>query len=124
MSRRLALARGDPPDWRFAWRARHLTNARTRRRLATGLERAVEAAARPRQAITAAVPLQRDAVLASRPELLALADRLRAPEPVYAQGVALVSELLGNADSPLYQSGADLRSAVAAATAALDGCLE
>jgi hypothetical protein len=42
---------------------------------------------------------------------------------VYAQGVALVAELLGNADSPLYQAGSDLCAAVESAAAALDGDL-
>jgi hypothetical protein len=121
MSRAVALVLHHPPDRGFARGARRLTKARTRRRLAAGLDHAVEAAGRHSQAITAAVPVQRDAVLACRAELLALAERLRGPEPVYAQGVALVSELLGNADSPLYQGGGDLRGAVEAAAAALDG---
>jgi propanediol dehydratase small subunit len=124
MSRALALVQRAKPGRRFAWRARHLTKDRTRRRLATGLERAIDSAQLPPQSITAAVPVQREAVIACQTELLALAERLRAPEPVYAQGVALVAELLGTADSPLYQYGADLRGAVRAASAALDGRLD
>jgi hypothetical protein len=124
MSRGIALVRHTAPDRWFAWRARRLTKARTRRRLASGLERAVAAAESPTQSLSAAVPLRREAVLACRAELVSLAERLRAPEPVYAQGVALVSELLGTADSPLYQSGADLTAALRAAAAALEGDLE
>ena len=124
MSRAIAPVRRTSPDRWFAWRARRLTKARTRRRLAAGLERVLADAARPPQSISAAVPPQREAVLACRAELLSLADRLRAPEPVYAQGVALVSELLGTADSPLYQFGADLSAALRAVASALDGNLD
>src|SRR5205809_4690620 len=117
MSRAAALVLHHAPDRRFARGARRLTKARTRCRLAAGLEHAVQAAGRPTRAITAAVPLHRTAVLACRGDLLALAERLRGPEPVYAQGVALISELLGNADSPLYQGGSDLRAALESAAA-------
>jgi len=47
--------------------------------------------------------------------------RLRAPEPVYAQGVALVSELVCNGDSPLYAPGGELGVAIEATARALDG---
>jgi hypothetical protein len=60
-------------------------------------------------------------VRACRAELLAIAQRLRGPEPVDAQGVALVSELLGSNDSPFYHGRGDLRKAAWAAMAALDG---
>jgi hypothetical protein len=123
MSRTVALVLHHPPDREFARAARRLTKTRPRRRLAAGLERAVETAERPTRAITAAVPVQRLAVLACRADLLALAERLRGPEPVYAQGVALISELLGNADSPLYQAGGDLSAAIEAAASALEGDL-
>ncbi|HYZ27768.1 MAG TPA: hypothetical protein VE570_01835 [Thermoleophilaceae bacterium] len=109
-------------DRRFARRAKRLTKTRTRKKFASGVERAVAAADdRRRRVFTAAVPVRRQTVHACRAELLALATRLRAPEPVYAQGVALVSELLGNSGSPLYRDGGDLRKAVWAALAALDG---
>ena len=109
-------------DRRFARRAKRLTRTRTRNKFASGLERAVAAAGERRPRVfTAAVPVRQAAVHACRAELLALARRLRAPEPVYAQGVALVSELLGSSGSPLYRDGGDLRKAAWAALAALDG---
>jgi hypothetical protein len=123
INRALMILRARKPSLRFAWHAHRLTRDRTRRRLATGLERAVAAAQLPPESLTAAVPLQRRAVIDCRDELLALAERLRGPEPVYAQGVALVSELLRNADSPLYQSREELPAAIETAAAALEGDL-
>jgi hypothetical protein len=75
-------------------------------------------------AISSAVPVQRAAVAACRPELLELAARLRAPGPVYAHGVAAASALLSEAASPLYQSDGDLPAAVRRALASLDGHVE
>jgi hypothetical protein len=110
--------------WRAAWQTRKLTKDRTRRRLADGITRALNEAESTRPAIAAAIPVQRRAVLGCRAEMLELAERLRAPGPVYAQGVALAQTLLTNASSPLYRSGDDLRAHVDAALAALDGHLE
>jgi hypothetical protein len=125
MSQAIALLGGaSRPGWRAAWRARQLTKDRTRRRLATGLTRAVADAESQRQAVGAAIPVRRQAVLNCRRELLELAERLCAPRPAYAQGVAMAAELLSDACSPLYQAGGDLRGAVGAALAALDGQLE
>jgi hypothetical protein len=48
------------------------------------------------------VPLNRRAIRALRPLLLALAAELRAEQPVHADGVAIVRLLLGDGCSPLY----------------------
>jgi hypothetical protein len=109
---------------RTAWKLRRLTSDRTRRRLANGLTRLVADAQKPAPAISAAIPIRRAAVMAVSPELLELATRLRAPGPAYAQGVSLASELLTDGNSPLYQTGRDLRGAVEKALAALDGHIE
>jgi transposase InsO family protein len=106
---------------RAARQARRLTKDRTRRKLADAIERAVAAAEAPAGAISAAIPVQRAAVAACRPDLLELAARLRTPGPAYAHGVAVVSGLLRDAESPLYQSDSDLSAAVRGALAALDG---
>jgi hypothetical protein len=98
-----------------------LSQAHTRRQLAAGLTRAVAAAAGDPEAIGSAMPVQRAAVSSCRRELLALADRLRAPDPVDGAGLALVVELLEDSTSPLYQSTGNLRTTVAAALEALDG---
>jgi hypothetical protein len=117
------LARGADPaaGSALSLRARQLTTSRTRARIADALERALAAADEPPGPYSAAVPVKRDQVHAARWELVAVAERLRAPRPVWAQGVAAVSQLLANADSPLYQSGQDLREAAAAAIEMLDG---
>jgi hypothetical protein len=104
-----------------AWRARRLTKARTRERLAVGLERTIADAEAPPHWLSSAIPVHRVAVLSLRSELQAIAERLRAPEPVYAQGVALAKDLLSDSGSPLYQVRADLRAAVGRIAAALDG---
>ncbi len=107
-----------------AWRARRLTKDRKRERLATCIERTIAAAEAPRESLSSAVPVHRSAVLAERMQLLALAERLRAPGPVYAQGVALAGEILANSDSALYQSDRDLERALLTILAALDGHVE
>jgi hypothetical protein len=104
-----------------AWKARRLTKARTRERLAAAVERTVRAAETRAQTLSSAIPIHGSAVLGARPQLAVLADRLRAPEPVYAQGVVLVASLLSNSDSPLYQVESDLGSAVEGILSALDG---
>jgi hypothetical protein len=109
---------------RAARGARRLTKERAREKLARGLERAIRDAERPRGRLTSAIPVRRVAVLGARVQLQALAARLRAPEPVYSQGVAAVRALLVNAESPLYQPGLDLDAAVDDALAALDGHVE
>jgi hypothetical protein len=124
MSHAIALLRSAKVGRIAAWRARRLTTDRKRERLAAGLERTIAAAEAPPQSLSSAVPVRRSAVLASRWQLLALAQRLRAPAPVYAQGVALVAELLSNADSPPYQADGDLDDAVLTILAALDGNVE
>ena len=102
-------------------RAHQLTAAGVRNRVADALERAIRAAEEPSAVLTAAVPVRRCQVEAARWQLVALIDRLRAPRPVWAQGVAMVLHLLVDAGSPLYQEGCDLRTAAAAAIDALDG---
>jgi hypothetical protein len=114
----------DRIGWRATRRVRRLTKYRTRRRLAAGLERALADAQAPNPAPGSALPVQRDSVIACRPELIELIERLRAARPVYAQGVELAAELLRNSDSPLYQPGGGLRAATDAALGALDGHLD
>ena len=121
MSTVALIRRSQRVTWLDAWRARRLTKWRTRRRVAAGFERALADAEAPPPAFSAAIPIRRLSVIACRSELLELVERLRAPQPVYAQGVELGAELLKNANSPLYQAGGDLLAAVEAALEALDG---
>lgn len=115
------LAAGMNP-WRsdeLALRAQRITRRRSRSQLARGLSSAVRAG----QEVTgfsAAVRPDPGEVLEARTVLSAVAQRLRAPEPVAARGVAIVHVLLTDATSPLYRPavpgalGGRLRAAAAA----------
>jgi hypothetical protein len=106
---------------RAKWKARRLTRRRKRNRLAAGIERMIAHAEAPPERLSSAIPVHSRAVLAVRDQLAQIAERLRGPAPVYAQGVALVDALLANSDGPLYQVRLDLRGAVEQILAALDG---
>jgi hypothetical protein len=76
---------------------------RKRRRLADGLDRLVVDSERRSNPFSAAVPIQRRAILACREQLIELADDLRATnEPVSEKGIELVHNLLCDASSPVY----------------------
>jgi hypothetical protein len=51
------------------------------------------------------VPLRRDEIARSAPQLTELAGCLADAEPVPARGVALVSQLLADGGGPLYREG-------------------
>jgi hypothetical protein len=118
------LARGDSPlgSAALALRARQLVARRNRDRLARGLARLVERAARP-PSPSEIVWVPRWEILEARTALLGLADRLRDARPVYARGVAMVTRLMQDGTGPAYTRGAGvaLRRAIAAAADALDG---
>jgi hypothetical protein len=124
MSHAIALRVGGKPGWLATFRTRRLTRDRARRRAARGIERAIAAAERPPQRFSSAIPVARSAVLACRSQLVELAERLRSPEPVYAQGVALVFELLTDSGSALYQVDGELELTIENIFAALDGNVE
>ena len=95
-----------------------------RRQLSAGLIRAVrEADSRP-DSIGTRIPIRHEAVHECRVDLLELAERLLAPEPIDAAGVVLVTALVEDPSSPLYQHGGDLAGAVRDARRALDGSAE
>ena len=71
------------------------------------------------QAVGSAVPLQREAILRCREDLLALAARVKSEEPASSLGLMLARELLTDVDSPLYQGSGDLLAATRKALAAL-----
>jgi hypothetical protein len=96
-----------------------ITNRRGRARVAYGLARVLrDALAGP--GFSAAVQPDRNEVLAARTVLAVLDRRLRDPQPVTAQGVAMLRELLVDGAGPLYRRrepgtlGSRLRSAAAA----------
>jgi hypothetical protein len=100
------LAAGGEPYWdpEFGLRAAQVTSGRKRRDLADSLESAVSEAHRPPQ-WSCAAPLDRRAVRAAAPALLALAAGLKAELRPDAEGVALATQLVTDASSPLYAPG-------------------
>ena len=121
---RQGLARGDSPlrSDVYALRARQLVERRSRERLAEALERLVERAERT-PSPSAIVWLPKREIIDARTELLSLARRLRDARPVYACGVAMVSQLVCDGTGPAFtpRAGLALRRAIAEATVALEG---
>ena len=94
---------------------------RRRLRTAEGLERAIERANRGRSGLTAAIAVNREAYGEARPHLLDIAERLRHPRPVRAEGLALARDLLCDGASPLYLGRpGELRRTAATVLRALD----
>jgi hypothetical protein len=118
------LARGDSPlrSDVYALRARQLVERRSRERLARALERLVEGAERT-PSPSEIVWLPKGEILDARTGLLSLARRLRDARPVYACGVAMVSQLVCDGTGPAFtpRAGVALRRAIAEATDALEG---
>jgi len=102
-------------------RAGQLTSVRSRRSLAAGIRRVTADAELPAPALSAAVPIQRRAILRARHGLERIAAELAADEPVRLAGIARVQLLLTEGSSPLYTALPDgaLDEAVAQAWAAL-----
>ena len=91
-----------------------------RQAVAAGLLRAIRQAEHESQSIGSAIPVQREAILRCRDELLILASRIKSGEPASWLGLTLATELLTDVDSPLYQGSGDLHAATRRALAALD----
>ena len=89
-----------------------------RQTIAAGLIRAVRDAEQESQAIGSAIPLQREAILRCRDDLLALAARVESGEPASAVGLMLANALVTDVESPLYQGSGDLRAETRKALAA------
>ena len=117
-------------DERLALRAGQLTSAGERKRLARSLERTLEIAGHPAEAVgsrtapalSSRVPLNVREIHECAADFDALVARLRDGEAVDAQGVAMTSRLLNNGASPLYyrRSPLSLRHAVRSARLALE----
>ena len=116
------LVHGADPetDAALSRRAAQLRSRTTRTVLAAALEDAVREA-RKAWSVSARMPLARAEVRASAGDLMALARRLRADEPVAVNGAAMAARIVFNGNSPLYgDAPISLRYAVRAARLALD----
>ncbi len=128
-----SLAAGHSPESSrlLAARARDIVSLRGRRSMAGNWEHLLRVARRaqraPRgpRAPAGAMPVCADRVVAAEPAIRDLMNRLAAPLPVPARGVAMARVLLTDATSPVYsrRSHVDLSHAVAAAAAQLDPAL-
>jgi hypothetical protein len=101
------LAEGTNPGTRpeLALRAAQLTSDRNRRTIARSLRRTISEAHKPPMTRSRMVLIQRAAVIDAESTINAMVERLRSPEPVQAQGMALAERILTNADgSPLYNA--------------------
>jgi hypothetical protein len=116
------LARGIAPAARpaLALRAQALGEHAARAALAQALRLALCAARQGPRTRGARLPIRRGEVLAAAVELDQLAERLVAPGPVGARGLAEVSRLVRDGSSPLYWRGA-VENLRAVAIRALDG---
>jgi hypothetical protein len=110
------LAAGRPPEWSrlHAARAQQIVSLPFRETLASDWERLLRRSRAP-------LP-RRDRVAAAAAAIRLLAERLRAPLPVPARGVALANVLLTDGLGPLYNrlSTDSLDEAVSRAAALLD----
>jgi hypothetical protein len=116
---RLAAGADPAGDPVLSWRAAQLANGTQRARLAESLEELVAVAEIPRPAMSAAVPIRREAIRAARPELLGLAGELAAGAPVHPRGVAMVRCMLMDGASTLYSGSGSVERAAADAHRAL-----
>jgi hypothetical protein len=123
LDRQLAAGASPMTNALLAIRGQRLTSRRYRARVTAGLTRAVRDAEEPRTlGFSAAVGPHECEVIAARTVFATLERRLRAPEPVSAEGVARLESLLTDGTSPLYrpaEPGA-LASGLRAAAAALE----
>ena len=120
LDRQLAEGASTGANALLAIRGGRLTSRRYRSRVAAGLARRVRDAEATTRGFSAAVRPDRREVVAARTVLATLERRLRAPEPVSAQGIAMLESLLTDGASPLYlptepgELGSRLRAAAAA----------
>ncbi|HXD57915.1 MAG TPA: hypothetical protein VN606_08350 [Thermoleophilaceae bacterium] len=100
------LALGERPDFdpALALRAQQLMRDKTRRSLARLLRRDIRLAFEPCRWGSSS-PLDRHAVADAAPLIDGIARRLTAPTPVGVRGIALISDMLGDGASPLYDAG-------------------
>ena len=104
LDRRLAGGADPMLSDELSLRVGQLGSAGARSRLATALRGAVDLASGHHQPLTR-TRLRRPEIQENEGLLLALADRLRGPERLGVQGLALAARLVDDRSSPLYRSG-------------------
>jgi hypothetical protein len=120
LDQRLAHGADPTSDPLLARRAAQLCSRPTRNDLADSLESAVRDA-RSTWSLTARLPLRRAAVREYADDLIAVARRLRQPDPIDVTGAAMVARLVFDGTSPMYRDGTtSLRHALRSARLALD----
>jgi hypothetical protein len=123
LTRALAEGADSTVNGELELRARQLTSQRNRRMLATSLRRTIADARKPTITRAAVSIIDRRAALDAEAAITDMIQRLLAPQPVRAQGMALLLLIITNADgSPLYNPSepGTLRRMIRDATAALD----
>jgi hypothetical protein len=116
------LVHGADPesDAALSRRAAQLRSRSTRIALAAALENAVREAHKA-WSVSARLPLARAEVRGCADDVMALARRLRADEPIAIHGAAMAARVVFNGNSPLYsEAPISLRYAVRTARLALD----
>ena len=107
-------------DTMLAHRADQLCRRSTRNALAGALEDAVREAHKA-WSVSARLPLARAEIRACAEDIVALALRVRADDPIDVRGAAMVARLVLNGTSPLYgDAPVTLRYATRSARLALD----
>jgi uncharacterized protein with von Willebrand factor type A (vWA) domain len=118
-----SLAAGEDPGAspELSRRARQLASRRCRCGLAASIRNLLDAAEERPRAFTAAVPIQRHAILGERQMMVQLAADLESDDELKPRGIALVERLLIDGGSPVYASSPDgaLHGALVHAHAAL-----
>jgi len=122
LDRRLAMGEDPWASDELALRARNLTSARYRKRVANALAGVLRSAGSSSPRFTAAVRPCSEAVLEAGAVIASLERQLRASGPVAARGVAQIRLLLIDGNGPLYRPSdagalADCLRAAAAALA-------
>jgi hypothetical protein len=114
LTRQLAAGVASVDSRELALRAGQLTARSTREVVSDSIDEVIEGAERPTAVFSSRAPVGRKKVLAARGELRELAGRVRAGEPVRAQGMALALLLLTDPERPLWGTGSadDLEHAI------------
>lgn len=116
----LAVGVPVPVDSALAVHATRLASVAERRAVAGALRRAVRDAKGNRATQSGRVPMHRANIVSAEALIDEVTQRLLAPDPVSARGMARVRRLLSDGTGPLYQYGrGDLAGRLGAALAAL-----